>query len=170
MNAPSSFCRSVSAAVLTMALSTPLDAQSPADTAAFTTVIRFPVVDTTPLFEHPLDATLVIRVFRQVDAESRHMGWWVAVMRVPIEHGNFFNLLYHSRSWHGPYPTDVFAWHYGTGRFPDERILPVYGYPYELRVRCPGCAIAGSGPDVHFIDGVVEVGWRRLARRNPDPA
>ncbi|NNG16083.1 MAG: hypothetical protein HKM89_06340 [Gemmatimonadales bacterium] len=148
----------------------PLAAQTPADTARFTAVIRFPVTDTTPLFEHPLDSTLVIRVFRQVDAELRHMGWWVAVMRTPVESGTFFNLLYHSKYWHGPYPTDLYAWHFGKTRFPDERILPVHGYPYELRVRCPGCKTRGQGPDVHFTEGMVEVGWRRLPRPNRDPA
>jgi len=159
-----------SAAVLAAVLAAPLAAQTPADTARFVTVLRFPVTDTTRMFEHPLDSGLVIRVVRQADADSRHMGWWVAVVRTSAKGDDFFNLLYHSTYWHGPYPTDLYAWHYGKTRFPDERILPVYGYPYELRVRCPGCKTRGQGPDVRFTEGVVEVGWRRLSRSNPDPA
>jgi hypothetical protein len=159
-----------SAAVLATVLAAPLAAQTHVDTARFTTVIRFPVTDTTRVFEHSLDSGLVISVFRQADADWRHMGWWVAVMRTPAPDDNSFNLLYHSRYWHGPYPTDLYAWHYGKTRFPNERILPVYGYPYELRVRCPGCKTAGQGQDAHFMEGIVEVGWRRLPRSNPHPA
>jgi hypothetical protein len=166
MNAP---CWYLSVVVLLLAA--PLAAQTPAtDTARFTPALRFSVTDTTRLFEVRLDSTLVVRVSRQVDSESRHIGWRVAVMRTPIERGNLLNLLYHSRYWHGPYPTDLFAWHWGQTRFPEERILPVYGYPYKLRVRCPGCETAGQGADIRFTRGVVEVGWRRLSRPNRDPA
>ena len=157
-------------AAVVLLLAAPLAAQAPAaDTARFATALRFPVTDTTRLFEHPLDSLLVIRVFRQVDAHSRHMGWWVAVIRTPTERGSF-NLLYHSRSWHGPYLTDLYAWHFGQTRFPDERILPVHGYPYELRVQCLGCETEGKDQDARFTRGVVEVGWRRLPGPNPDPA
>lgn len=150
---------------------TPLAAQAPVpDSAGFITALRFPVTDSARLFEHHLDSRLVIRVYRQVNAESRHMGWWVAVMRTGDDSGDSFNLLYHSRSWHGPYPTDLFAWHWGQSRFPDERILPVYGHPYELRIRCLGCTTEGQMPDVRFTDGVVEVAWRRVPRPYRDPA
>jgi hypothetical protein len=165
------WCRS--AAVVLLLAAPPaasLAAQPPAsDKARFATALSFPVTDTTRMFEYPLDSLLVIRVFRQVDAESRHMGWWVAVMRTPTDRGGF-NLLYHSRSWHGPYPTDLYAWHWAKTRFPNERILPVHGYPYEVRVRCHGCETGGEEQGAHFTEGVVEVGWRRLPRPNPDPA
>jgi hypothetical protein len=51
---------------------------------------------------------------------------------------------------------------------PSERVLPVYGYPLDVRVRCPDCEVAGtSGEDARFTHGTVEISVRRLAEANP---
>ena len=116
-----------------------------ADPSGFRVLLRFPVTDTTALFERALGGDLLVQVRREVDAYGAPGGWYLTVVRRPAQPDSP-NLLYHSRSWHGPYPTDVFAWIHAQQYFPDERFLPVYGYPYELRVRCDGCLTARAGP------------------------
>ncbi|MGH2402982.1 MAG: hypothetical protein ACRDGN_00825 [bacterium] len=76
-----------------------------------------------------------------------------------------WNLLYHSRAWHGPYPTDILAWIHERQFYPDERILPVYGHPYEIRIRLVDGPTAGVGDDAEFVAGIVEVAWRRAPPR-----
>ncbi len=145
-------------ALATFAGLTPAQA-APQDTTAFAVILRFDVTDTTLIFERPLGSFLLLRVRR----ESRS-GWVVSVVRRSSEPDQP-NLLYHSRNWHGPYPTDVFAWSFRRRYFPNERILPVYGYPYELRVRLMGCRTSGSGDDLRFVAGTIEVAWRRAPVR-----
>lgn len=125
------------------------------DTTPYTLAIRFEVTDTTVAFERPLGPALLLRVRRQGRA-----GWTVAVVR-RSSRPEQRNLLYHSAQWHGPYPTDVFAWTYQRGLFPDIRVLPVRGYPYEVRVRLIDCRTTGSGEGAVFEAGTIEVGWRR---------
>lgn len=133
------------------------------DTLGFQALLNFPVTDTTALFERPLGAALVVQVHRELDVNRTPGGWYVAVVRRrggPEQP----NLLYHSRSWHGPYPTDLFAWIHAERYYPDERLLPVYEYPYELRLRCKACTTVGSGAGAQFTGGTVEIAWRRLRR------
>jgi hypothetical protein len=111
---------------------------------------------------------LIVRVERQVDAKGTVMGWYLAVYRIPATTESR-NLLYHSLAWHGPYPTDLLAWIHQRDYYPDDRTLPVYGWPYELHLRCRSCETAGDSTAVHFTAGTVEVGWRRLSRANPPP-
>ncbi len=128
---------------------------APQDTTPFTVAFRFSVTDTTETMEHPLGPSLLLRVRREGS-----LGWTVSVVR--RSSGLYSrNLLYHSRLWHGPYPTDVMAWSYQSRRFPDERLLPVYGYPYEIRIRLIDCRTSGTGDDVVFEAGTIEVAWRR---------
>ncbi len=124
------------------------------DTTPYTVAVRFDVRDTTAEFVRPLGPSLVLRVRREARA-----GWTVAVVRRSSE-SKARNLLVHSREWHGPYPTDVLAWSYQGRVFPDVRVLPVYGYPYEVRVRLIECRTVGSGDDTVFEAGTIEVGWR----------
>ena len=130
------------------------------DTTAFTVAMRFDVGDSTPSFERPLDSALALRVERVTE-----FGWIVSVTRRSTE-ADQPNLLYHSREWHGPYPTDVFAWSFARRLFPDERSLPVYGHPYEIRVRLIDCHASGSGSDATFTSGTIEVAWRRAPIRH----
>jgi hypothetical protein len=83
------------------------------------------------------------------------------------------NFLYDCLCGHGPHPTHLFAWHLlnpeavaNIGPL-SERILPVWGYPYDLRVRCTGCLAQGDDPTTaHFIGGTIEISWRLLAQSN----
>lgn len=126
----------------------------PQDTTLFTVAIRFSATDTTPVFERPLGSSLLLRVRR-----APSLGWTVTV--VPrSSRPDRPNLLYHSRSWHGPYPTDVFAWSYQHQYFPNERLLPVYGHPYEIRIRLIDCRTSGSEEAVVFEGGTIKVAWR----------
>jgi hypothetical protein len=124
------------------------------DTATFTLAIRIDVTDTVAVVERPLGPRLLLRVTRA------WAGWIVSVVRRPARQDSP-NLLYHSRSWHGPYITDVLAWLHAQQRMPDERILPVYRYPYEIRIRLIDARTLGTGEDAHFTGGTLEVAWRR---------
>ncbi len=134
-------------------------ASIPQDTTPFTTIVRFQVTDTASLIEHPLGSALILQI-RAVPS----LGWTVAVVRRPARVSTR-NLLYHSRTWHGPYPTDIFAWIHDRHYFPDERFLPVYGYSCELRIRLLNAETAGTGDEVRFAAGTVEVAWRRTSSR-----
>jgi hypothetical protein len=131
-------------------------------TEAFTVAVRFSVTDTTEVFERPLGRALRIRVTREPP-----LGWTVSVVRTS-SNVDEPNLLYHSRAWHGPYPTDAFSlWHHREV-FPDERYLPVYGYPYEIRIRLIDCRTSETGDNVVFEAGSMEVAWRRAKVVRPD--
>lgn len=130
------------------------------DTASFALAIRLDVMDTVAVVERPLGSQLLLRVTREGYRSLEHFGWTVSVVRRPArEHSR--NLLYHSRLWHGPYFTDVFAWIHAEGRMPDERILPVYRYPYELRIRLLDARTRGTAEQTEFTGGTLEVAWRR---------
>jgi len=133
------------------------------DTLGFRTLVSFPVTDTTELFERPLGAALLVQIHREMDVNRTPGGWYVAVVRRPADPDQP-NLLYHSYAWHGPYPTDLLAWIHAEQYYPDERVLPVYEYPYELRLRCAACTTTGTGADAQFTAGTVEIAWRRLRR------
>ena len=133
------------------------------DTAGFRPLFSFPVTDTVREREAQIGAGLVVKVRREEDAHGTHMGWFIAVYREPARPESR-NLLYSSRYFHGPHPADLFAWHQQQNYFPDERILPVYRYPREIRIACVGCEITGDSTLVHYTGGTVEIGWRRLSR------
>ncbi len=133
------------------------------DSTPYTVAFRIDVGDTTPVFERQLGPSLILRVRR-----AGRAGWTVAVVRSSGQLDGR-NLLYHSPEWHGPYPTDVLAWSYQQKLFPDERVLPVSGHPYEVRVRLIGCRTTGSGDTAAFAAGTIEVGWRRVASSSLPP-
>lgn len=139
---------------------------APRDTTPYTVAVRFEVTDTTEVFERPLGPSLLLRVQR----EGRS-GWVVAVVR-RSSRPDQPNLLYHSRRWHGPYPTDVLAWSYQRRLFPDVRVLLVRGYPYKVRVRLIDCRTSGSGDGAAFEAGTIEVGWRHISspRQSGEPS
>ena len=47
-------------------------------------------------------------------------------------------------------------------------MLPVYGYPYEIRIRLVDCRTAGSGANAVFAAGTIEVAWRRAPIRRTE--
>jgi hypothetical protein len=94
----------------------------------FVTAFAFDVSDTTERRSVSLDRQLELRVERHgALRQTSAMGWTVAVSRKPVTGDNRRNLLYHSRSLHGAYPTDLYAWQWRTQLFGDVRSLPVYG-------------------------------------------
>jgi hypothetical protein len=136
------------------------DRAVPQDTAEFVTTIRLNVADTTSLIERPIGRALVLQLRRVPQGRLTRFGWQVAVLRRPVRPGGW-NLLYHSRNLHGPYPTDILAWIQQRQYYPDERVLSVYGQPYEIRIRLIDCRTSGTGEDAQFETGTIEVGWRR---------
>jgi hypothetical protein len=140
-----------------------------ADTTAergFRAVLRFAATDTGGMFSVPLSRDVVLDVRRTVDAQGRHLGWDLSARdRRLAGSPNFF---YECLCGHGPRPHDYFAWHFVSGYYPHQRSLPVYGYPLEVRVRCPDCQVAGTdATEARFVGGHVEISVRRLARSNP---
>lgn len=149
------------AALLIMSLSSPqwLLAQA-ADTSGFRVLLNVAVTDTLPRHEVVVSRRLRLVLHRQSQANGTVMGWSVAVYRQPASDTSR-NLLYHSLNWHGPYPTDVLAWIHAEAFFPDDRLLPVYGEPWELRLVCRACQTAGDSTFTHFTAGSVVVSIRR---------
>ena len=111
------------------------------------------VMDPRPEVTQVIDDRLLLRVRSQGDHD-----WEVQVVERPLREFPE-NLLYHSPEWHGPYPTQVFAWHIASRTFPDERWVCVRGFPYEVTIRLKDMATEGKGPDAHFVHGTVEVQW-----------
>ena len=94
-------------------------------------------------------------------AVKEEMGWKVQVARKPINQKSSWNLLYHSLKWHGPYPSEVYAWHVTNQYFPNERTLDVRGYPYEVRIVLVNPIVEGEGSQARFQSGTVIISWRR---------
>jgi hypothetical protein len=131
----------------------------------FRSALTFSVTDERPEFAVDLSRDLRLQVRRAVDAKGLHFGWdFMAIDRRLEDSPNFF---YACLCGHGPSPHDLYAWHFAKQYYPAERILSIYGYPFEVRVRCVDCQAAGIGSDVRFTAGTVDVGWRRLATSNP---
>jgi hypothetical protein len=131
---------------------------------SFVSVLRFQVTDAREAFTSALGRDLVLKVTRDVDAQGRHFGWELSVVdrRLPRS-PNFF---YECLCGHGPRPFYLDAWQFQTGYYGNVRVLPVWGYPYEIQVTCDGCTVAGENTDAHFNNGTVDIGWRRLASSN----
>ena len=65
--------------------------------------------------------------------------------------GDYPNFLYDCLCGHGPRPNDLYAWHFREMLYPPKRVLPVYGYPFEIRVACKDCRIDGdTAADTHL--------------------
>lgn len=154
-------------AAILVAFSLPLRAQvAPPDTTGFRLVLEFPVTDTQPRHDVALNPHLLLRLRRQLHANGTAMGWYAAIYHQPAQDTSR-NLLYHSLNWHGPYPTDLLAWLHAEAYFPDDRLLPVYGEPWELRMVCRNCQTAGDSTFLHFTSGTIQVSARRA---KPSPA
>jgi hypothetical protein len=118
--------------------------------------LRLAVTDTVSTVVRQITPNLRLEVRRESD------GWEVAVVSSADRRGD--NLLYHSREWHGPYPTQVYPWLEATNFFGRAvRVLPVRGYPWVVQLSCEGCVMTGSGTSTQFAAGVLQVRWRREA-------
>jgi hypothetical protein len=129
-------------------------------------LLVFDAADVRQEFLVPIARDVVMRVRRAVDAHGNHFGWDLsATDRRLNKEANFF---YHCLCGHGPRPHDLYAWHFVENYFPAERILPVYGYPYEVTVRCVDCEVNGRKyTEARFTRGTVEIWVRRLKVSNP---
>jgi hypothetical protein len=120
------------------------------------------IMDTVPSVERRIAPELRLEVRKEGD------GWEVAATATADTLAE--NLLYHSREWHGPYPTQVYAWSEAAHYFGDgERALPVRGYPWMVRLRCDGCKTVGTGETARFIAGVLRIRWERRVQSDPEP-
>jgi hypothetical protein len=123
--------------------------------------LRFDVTDSRESITQHIDATLRLRALRIPHTGVAHFGWEIQVVEGPA--GDSGRNILRSRSFSGgPHPSDVLAWLSRRRYFPDERTLPVPGYPYEIRIRLIDCRTEQIGEDIGFVSGRVEVGWRRL--------
>ena len=125
---------------------------------AFAVALRLSVLDSTPSFERSIGPGLRIQV-----RNDPPLGWSVSVVSSRPSNKDPSNLLHHSRDWHGPHPSDVYAWSYASRFYSDERILPVFGRPHEVRIRLVDCRTSGAGEEAVFVDGSIEVAWRRTS-------
>lgn len=137
----------------------------PAADDRFPVVLQFEVVDPRPEFSAALSRDVLLVVRRSNGRQGEAWGWdLTATDRRLSRARNFF---YGCLCGHGPRPHDYYAWHFVDGYYPHERRLPVYGYPLEVRIRCPDCeAVGKEAADARFVKGTVEIGVRRLATAN----
>jgi hypothetical protein len=121
------------------------------------TTIQFVVTDPRSELTQSLGPHLLLKVHRAVDAHRQPYGWDIAV----IDYLTVCAATARS-------PTIFYAWHFREMFFPPKRILPVYGYPFEILVECKDCQVdRSSATEMHFTAGIVEVAWRRLQKSNP---
>ena len=133
---------------------------------SFTSVLTFAVTDGREDIRIDIGRDLILHVRRAVDADGRHFGWDFTVGDRRL--ANSPNYFYECLCGHGPRSHDLYAWHFAEAYFSAERILPIYGYPFEVRVRCIDCEIAGEeGTEVRFTAGTIDVSLRRLPVANP---
>ena len=117
--------------------------------------VQFTVSDPRPEITQSLSPHLVLQIRGSVDAQGRRYGWDIAVIDRRL--GDYPNFLYNCLCGHGPRPNDLYAWHFREMFYPPKRVLPVYGYPFEIRVTCKECRIDGdTAADAHFTAGVVD--------------
>jgi hypothetical protein len=156
-------------AVSTIAVALSVASSQTTYTAAesgFQVVLQFAATDVRAEFSVPLSRDVVLEVRRTVDAQGRHMGWDLSARDQRLAGSS--NFFYDCLCGHGPRPHDYYAWHFVSEYYPHERRLPIYGYPLEVRVRCPDCeAIGTDGNDARFVEGNIEISVRRLASSNP---
>lgn len=117
--------------------------------------VSFSVTDRRDVITTDIDSELLLRVYRS------GLGWDVQVVRKPYDKLASSNLLYHSPEWHGPYPSQVYAWHVADKYFPNERELETRGYPYEFRIILENPVVEKTGADVTFVSGTIRIIWHR---------
>jgi len=123
--------------------------------------LSFSVVDKRKVLIHDIDKILLLRIVKESSVKQENFGWDVQVVRKPFDKTSSLNLLYHSVEWHGPYPSQVFAWHVADRYFRNERELEVRGYSYKLRIVLIKPVVEGTGPDTRFVSGTVKIFWQR---------
>lgn len=115
-------------------------------------------------FTAALSKDLTLRVDRSAGAGGAAIGWELSVEDKRVKDSP--NFLYECLCGHGPFPSDVMAWTVRDAKMA-ERVLHVYGYPFDLRVKFTGVKISGPGPDAVYTDGTIEIQSVALAKANP---
>jgi hypothetical protein len=152
--------------VIVLALTLGLSRPAAGDADRFTQILRFPVTEDRDSFSVALSRDVLLNIQRSLDAHGHRMGWDLAAVDRRLK--GYPNFFYDCLCGHGPRPHDLYAWHFASHYYPSERLLPVYGYPLEVRVRCVDCEVDEVGEKaVEFVRGTVEIGVRRLAKTNP---
>ncbi len=132
------------------------------------TTVRVSMVQDDQIVTRDISTELQLQLRPVAHARIEHFGWTVSVTE-RTSGLEARNLLYHSQYFHGPYPTDVLAWSTHAKLFPDKRVLPVYGHPWEIRIRLVRPVAEAAGDSYRFVSGELEVEWRRLLHPNPLP-
>ena len=120
--------------------------------------LTFDVADKQLAITRRITKDLLLRVERWDSVAPENFGWDIQVVRKPFTE-NSTNLLYHSTQWHGPYPSQVCAWHVAKKYFSNERELEVRGYPYEVKIMLVNPVVASEGPS--FLSGKIKIVWKR---------
>ena len=126
--------------------------------------LTFDVGDERKVITRSIDKHLLLRVVRVDSGTQGDFSRDIQVVRKPF-HINSSNLLYHSREWHGPYPSQVDAWQVAKEYFPNERKLDVRGYPYEVKIILIDPVVAGDEPS--FVSGKIKIIWKRKLEAAP---
>jgi hypothetical protein len=120
--------------------------------------LTFDVRDEREVITRSIDKDLLLRVERANSLGQERFGWNVQVIRKPFD-VNSSNLLYHSREWHGPCPSQIYAWHVAKKYFPNERELDVRGYPYQVKIILANPVVGADGSS--FVSGKIKIIWKR---------
>jgi hypothetical protein len=73
-------------------------------------------------------------------------------------HGCFDNLAYAAR--HGPDPSTIMPWHTTGHYFPDTRVVPLCGVPYDVVISIVAPQVSCEGDRARFVDGTLTVSAR----------
>jgi hypothetical protein len=122
------------------------------------------VRDKREVITRSIDKELLLRIERADRLAQEPVGWDIQVVRKPFAVDSS-NLLYHSVEWHGPYPSQVEAWHVARKYFPNERELEVRGYPYQVKIILINPIVAGDGSS--FVSGEIKIIWKRKLNALP---
>ena len=120
-----------------------------------TNSLTFDVADSRSIIYCDISRDLALRAVKE------EMGWSVQIARKPISEDSSWNLLYHSSNWHGPHPSEVYAWHVVDRYFQNERMLAVRDHPYEVRIVLVNPRVEGQGSQSRFRSGTIRIFWRR---------
>src|SRR5262245_21969410 len=111
---------------------------------------------------------LLVSLGADIDADGRIREWSVAAFDRRLSWPN--NFLDACVCGHGPrlYEFRAMAFRAGWWPPPTDVIMPVYGYPYDLRVRCIDCVAEGDDDSAWLVRGTISIAVRRKAASNPE--
>jgi hypothetical protein len=118
--------------------------------------LSFSLTDGREVITQDINENLLLRVIK----DSSGGGWDIRVVNKP-SNINSENLLYHSVDWHGPYPSQIYAWQVVEKYFPNERQLHVRGYDYDVKISLKNTVTDGQGRNARFVSGSVYILWKR---------